>query len=229
VFGGAAYCVRDRKYRPGQFWSGNTKIEVGDTMPYEQLIESVELCAEDKIRGIRDRANQDAENIKTETKGKDEIIKKRYLDAVKKTVESERRKSIAKINEDNHMRLIRAKDNVFKHAFTEAQKLLVSVRSQVNYETIFRKLLKETILELEGEEILLHIDKRDENLCKRLLTELKLNHEIMTDITCTGGLNASTRDGKFIIFNTIESRFERAKEQVKLEIFAILYGGQVGI
>jgi len=198
-------------------------------MPYEQLIESVELCAEDKIRGILDRANQDAENIKTETKGKDEIIKKRYLDAVKKTVDSARRKSIAKINEENHMRLIRAKDDVFKHAFAEAQKKLLLVRSQANYETIFRKLLQETILELEGEEILLHIDKRDENLCKRLLPELKLNHEIVTDITCAGGLNASTRDGKFIIFNTIESRLERAKVQIKLEIFAMLYGGQVGI
>jgi len=198
-------------------------------MPYEQLIESVELCAEDKIRGITDRANQDAENIKTETKGKDEIIKKRYLDAVKKTVDSERRKSIAKINEENHMRLIRAKDNVFKHAFTEAQKILLSVRSQANYENIFRKLLKETLLELEGEEILLHIDKRDENLCKKLLAELTLNHEIVTDLTSIGGLNASTRDGKFIIFNTIESRLEKAMVQIKLEIFAILYGDQVGI
>jgi V/A-type H+-transporting ATPase subunit E len=198
-------------------------------MPYEQLIESVELCAEDKIRAIIDRANQDAENIKTETKGKSEIIKKRYLDAVKKTVDSERRKSIAKINEENHMRLIRAKDNVFKHAFTEAQKILLSVRSQTNYENIFRKLLKETLLELEGEEILLHIDKRDENLCKKLLAELTLNHEIVTDLTSIGGLNASTRDGKFIIFNTIESRLERAKVQIKLEIFATLYGDQVGI
>jgi len=198
-------------------------------MPYEQLIESVELCAEDKIRAIIDRANQDAENIKTETKGKDEIIKKRYLDAVKKTVDSERRKSIAKINEENHMRLIRAKDNVFKHAFTEAQKILLSVRSQANYENIFRKLLKETLLELEGEEILLHIDKRDENLCKKLLAELTLNHEIVTDLTSIGGLNASTRDGKFIIFNTIESRLEKAMVQIKLEIFAILYGDQVGI
>lgn len=198
-------------------------------MPYEQLIESVELCAEDKIRAIIDRANQDAENIKTETKGKDEIIKKRYLDAVKKTVDSERRKSIAKINEENHMRLIRAKDNVFKHAFTEAQKILLSVRSQANYENIFRKLLKEILLELEGEEILLHIDKRDENLCKKLLAELTLNHEIVTDLTSIGGLNASTRDGKFIIFNTIESRLERAMVQIKLEIFATLYGDQVGI
>ena len=68
-------------------------------MPYEQLIESVELCAQDKISGIIERAVQDAEKIKTEAKGKDEIIKKRHLDAVKKTMDSERRKSLAKINE----------------------------------------------------------------------------------------------------------------------------------
>jgi V/A-type H+-transporting ATPase subunit E len=198
-------------------------------MPYEQLIESVELCAEDKIREIKERANQEAETIKTEAKGKDKIIKKRHLDAVKKTVDSEKRKSLAKINEENRMQLTRAKDDVFKHAFTEAQKILSSARGQANYENVFRKLLKEIILELEGEEILLHIDKRDENLCKKLLPELKLNCEIVTDITSAGGLNASTRDGKFIIFNTIESRFERAKVQVKREVFATLYGGQVGM
>ena len=198
-------------------------------MPYEQLIESVELCAEDKISGIKERANQDAETIKAEAKGKDEIIKKRHLDAVKKTVDSERRKSLAKINEENRMQLVRAKDDVFKHAFTEAQKILSSERSQADYENIFRKLLKEIIIELEGAEILLHIDKRDEGLCKKLLPELKLNCEIVTDITCAGGLNASTKDGKFIIFNTIESRFERAKVQLKLEVFATLYGDQVGM
>jgi V/A-type H+-transporting ATPase subunit E len=198
-------------------------------MPYEQLIESVELCADDKIRGIKERANQDAENIRTEAKAKDEIIKKRQLDTVKKTVESEKRKSLAKINEENRMRLVRAKDDVFQHVFTEAQKILQSVRSQANYENIFRNLLKETVSELEGEEILLHIDKRDESLCKKLLPELKSKSEIVTDISCAGGLNASTRDGKFIIFNTIESRYERAKVQLKLEVFATLYGGQVGM
>jgi vacuolar-type H+-ATPase subunit E/Vma4 len=206
-----------------------SKIEAGATMPYEQLIESVELCAEDKIRGIIERAVHDAEKIKTEAKGKDEIIKKRHLDAVKKTVDSERRKSLAKINEENRMQLVKAKDDVFKHAFTGAQKILLSVRGKENYENIFRNLLKETIFELEGEEILLHVDKQDESLCKKLLQELKSKSEIVTDITSAGGLNASTRDGKFIIFNTIESRFERAKVQLKLEVFAILYGGQVGM
>jgi V/A-type H+-transporting ATPase subunit E len=198
-------------------------------MPYEQLIESVEMCAEDKIRVIKEKATGDAEEIKAEAEKKDEMIKKRYLDAVRKTVESERSKSLGKVNEDIRMQLTRAKDEVFQHAFTEAQKILQSVRGQANYENIFKTLLKEAVTELEGEEILLHIDKKDENLCKKLLSELKLNCGIVTDITCAGGLNVSSKDGRFIIFNTVDSRIERAKVLLKLDVFATLYGGQVGL
>jgi len=90
-------------------------------------------------------------------------------------------------------------------------------------------MLKEAVLELEGEEIQLHIDKRDERLCKKLLPELNLNCEIITDVTCAGGLNAGTKDQKFIIFNTIESRFEKAKVLLRLDLFAALYGGKGGV
>lgn len=198
-------------------------------MPYEQLIESVEQCADDKIRGVTEKATLDAVEIIAEAAKKDEIIKKRHLDMVKKTVDSERRKSLGKINEKNRMNLIKAKEAVFVKAFSEAQKNLSSARGQTDYENLFRKLLNETIQELEGEEIQLHIDKRDEALCKKLLPELRLNCEVITDITCAGGLNAGTKDGRFIIFNTIESRFERAKVLLKREVYATLYGGKVGM
>jgi len=198
-------------------------------MPYEQLIESVEKCADDKIRGVTEKATRDAVEIIAEAAKKDEIIKKRHLDMVKKTVDSEKRKSLGKIMEKTRMNLIQAKEAVFVKAFSEAQKTLSSARGQTDYENLFRKLLNETIHELEGEEIQLHIDKRDDALCKKLLPELKLNCEVIKDITCAGGLNAGTKDGRFIIFNTIESRFERAKVLLKREVYSILYGGKVGM
>jgi vacuolar-type H+-ATPase subunit E/Vma4 len=118
---------------------------------------------------------------------------------------------------------------VYKKAFSEANKTLSSARSRADYENNFRKMLQEVVLELEGEEIQLHIDKRDENLCKKLLLELKLNCDVVTDITTLGGLNANTKDGRFIIFNTTDSRFEKAKGLLKPEIFTTLYGGQSGV
>ena len=195
-------------------------------MPYEQLIESVEVSAQERITELKETAYKQSVEIRKEAEEKDEIIKKKYLDAVKKTVEVGRNKSIAKAKEETRMQLIRAKDEVYQKACFEAKRILTSARGNANYEKSFRKMLKETVTELEGEEIQLHIDKRDENLCKKLLPELNLNCEIVTDLTCAGGLNASTKDGRFIVFNTIESRLERAKALLKLEVFAILYGGQ---
>ena len=198
-------------------------------MSIEQLIESVEVSAGEKITELRQKAGRDAEEIIKEAEGKDGIIKKRHLDTVKKAVEMERNKSLAKIKEETRMQFTRTKDEVYKKAFFEAQKILSSARSRADYENNFRKMLREVVLELEGEDIQLHIDKKDETLCKKLLSELKLNCDVVTDITSAGGLNASTKDGRFIIFNTTESRFEKAKALIKPEIFTTLYGGQSGV
>ena len=198
-------------------------------MPYEQLIESVEVSAEEKIRDLHEKAKQVAMEIIKEAATRDGSIKKRHLDAIKKTVETERYKSLAKTNEETRMQLTRVKDDVFKNAFTEAQKTILLAREQPGYENNFREMLKEAVIELEGEELQLHIDIRDESPCNKLLTDLTLNCRIITDITSAGGLNANTKDGRFVVFNTIESRFERAKVLLKPEIFTILYGGQGGV
>ncbi|MCK9592520.1 MAG: V-type ATP synthase subunit E [Methanoregula sp.] len=198
-------------------------------MSIEQLIESVEGSAGERIAELKENAYKQSVEIRKAAEGKDEAIKKKHLDAVKKTVDVERNKLIAKIKDETRMQFTRTKDEVYKKAFFEAKKILSSTRSRADYENNFRKMLQEVFFELEGEDIQLHIDKRDENLCKKLLSELKLNFEMVTDITSEGGLNASTKDGKFIVFNTIESRFEKAKSLLKPEIFTTLYGGQSGV
>jgi V/A-type H+/Na+-transporting ATPase subunit E len=195
-------------------------------MSIEQLIESVEVSAGERITEMKQNAYRQSVEIRKGAEGKDEAIKQKHLDAVKKTIEAERNKLFAKIKDETRMQFTRTKDEVYKKAFFEAQKILSSARSRPDYENNFRKMLKEVVLELEGEDVQLHIDKSDENLCKKLLLELKLNCDVITDITSAGGLNASTKDGKFIVFNTIESRFERAKALLKTEIFSTLYGGQ---
>jgi V/A-type H+-transporting ATPase subunit E len=198
-------------------------------MSIEQLIESVEVSAQEKISELAEKAGRDAAELKKEAQSKDGIIKKRHLETVRKAVEMEQNKLLAKVKEETRMQLNRVKDEVYKKAFLEAHKILASVRQQANYENTFRTMVKEAVAELEGEEIQLHIDKRDEALCKKLLPQMHLNCEIVTDITSNGGLNAGSKDGRFIVFNTVESRFETAKGILKPEIIEILYGGQGGV
>jgi V/A-type H+/Na+-transporting ATPase subunit E len=198
-------------------------------MSYEQLLESLEASAGEKITEYQEKAKKDAAEIRKEAEKKDEGIKKRHLEAVRKAVETEKTKSSAKIREENRMQLIRVKDTVYQKSFSEAQKILSSARENIHYEKNFSRMLKEAVTEMEGEEKILHIDRRDEVLCKQLIAELHLNCDLVTDLTIAGGLNISTRDGQFVVFNTIEARFEKAKVLLKPEIFAILYGGPGGI
>ena len=198
-------------------------------MPYEQLIQSVDECAEDKVRMIRERATRRAAEIHDEAAVKEKRIKQKHEEAARTAVETERGRSVAQVKKETRMQLIHAKDEVYQKAFTGAKEKLSHLRTEAHYASDFKKMLQEAVSELEGESLILRIDKRDEALCKKLVSELNLNCGIVTDITTDGGLEVSTKDGRFVIKNTIESRLERSKVLIKPEIFATLYGDLGGV
>jgi vacuolar-type H+-ATPase subunit E/Vma4 len=198
-------------------------------MPYEQLIQSVDECAEDKVRTIRERATRRAAEIHDEAAVKEKRIKQKHEEAARTAVETERGRSVAQVKKETRMQLIHAKDEVYQKAFTGAKEKLSHLRTEAHYASDFKKMLQEAVSELEGESLILRIDKRDEALCKKLVSELNLNCGIVTDIITDGGLEVSTKDGRFVIKNTIESRLERSKVLIKPEIFATLYGDLGGV
>ena len=72
---------------------------------------------------------------------------------------------------------------------------------------------------------IIHIDKRDLELCREILKERGLDREVVGDLNTAGGVRITTADGKITVDNTIESRFERAKEILRQEIFSLLQRG----
>ncbi len=188
------------------------------------LLGAMEESTEERISGIIKQAHQDAEEIKSTAEEKAETIKKSYLDGAEKSFESEQNKLIYNAKSEIKMDVIKAKDGMIQSAFVEAKKNLDDLRDRESYKGRFKSMIQEAMHELGGEKARLHIDMRDENLCKQILDELNENSEIVVDLTSAGGLNVSTRDEKVVVFNTIESRLDRAKEFLGRQIFATLYG-----
>jgi V/A-type H+-transporting ATPase subunit E len=85
-------------------------------------------------------------------------------------------------------------------------------------------MVSEAMEELAGEEVTVHIDPRDEPLCREILSEIQRNCKVVTDLTTPGGMNATTAGERLMVFNTLESRLQRAKELMKSEIMSTLYG-----
>jgi vacuolar-type H+-ATPase subunit E/Vma4 len=197
---------------------------ISESEQLTDLLIAMEESTEEQIHEMMQQAHQDAEEIKRAAEEKAERIKRSHLESAEESVEPERNKLIYAAKSEKKMNLIRAKDELIQRAFVEAKKSLDGFRDHEIYKEHFKNMIEEAMRELEGEPVRLHIDGRDENLCKQILNELNVNSEIVVDLTSVGGLNVSTKDEKIVVFNTIESRLDKAREFLERQIFATLYG-----
>ena len=193
-------------------------------MAYENLLKSVEESAQEKERELREKAQSAVQLISEDTKNQSAAIQQSLLAEAKKAATIEKNKRIYLTKGENKENLIKTKEAIFSTAFGDAEQRLSHVRKDPKYPDILKNLTREAVGALGGETFRIHIDKRDEKLIKKILSELHLSGEVIADLHCSGGLVVTTQNESVKISNTLESRLERVKEQKKLEIYAVLYG-----
>jgi vacuolar-type H+-ATPase subunit E/Vma4 len=193
-------------------------------MPYEDLISAVKAGAQERIKEIQDRAQAEAQKIRKDAEERTQSTRSAYLDEAARGVKLEKSKLISKAGADKRMALARLKDDLFQQVFARAAQQMALARNHPAYRESFKKMVHETMEELAGEEVTVHIDSRDEPLCREILKEIQRNCGVVTDLTTLGGLNATTAGERLMVFNTLESRLQRAKELMKSEIMSTLYG-----
>jgi V/A-type H+-transporting ATPase subunit E len=193
-------------------------------MAYENLLKSVEESAQEKEHELREKARSAVQLISEDAKNQAIVIQQSLLAEAKKAATIEKNKLIYLTKGENKEKLIKTKEAIFSRAFGDAEQHLSHVRKDLKYPDILKNLTMEAVGALGGETFSIHIDKRDENLIKKILSELNLSGEVIADLQCSGGLVVSTQNESVKISNTFESRLERVREQKKLEIYAVLYG-----
>ena len=193
-------------------------------MAYEDLLKSVEESAHEKELELRKREAAAVDEIKTRSKKQSGAIRQAHLDEARKSITTERNKLLYLTKAENKELLIKTRETAYERAFAEAETRLNGLRSDPKYPAVFQSLLKEATASLGDGAIVVHIDQRDEALCKKTLAALRLTPEIHADITTAGGVVASLPDNSVVISNTVESRLLRAKEHKRKEIHAILTG-----
>jgi V/A-type H+-transporting ATPase subunit E len=193
-------------------------------MAYENLLKSVEESAQEKERELREKARSAVQLISEDAKNQVTVIQQSLLAEAKKAATIEKNKLIYLTKGENKEKLIKTKEAIFSTAFVDAEQRLSHVRKDRKYPDILKSLTREAVGALGGETFRIHIDKRDEKIIKKILSELNLSGEVIADLQCAGGLVVNTQNESVKISNTLESRLERVKEQKKLEIYTVLYG-----
>jgi len=193
-------------------------------MKYDHLIQAIEDGAEEKLRDFRESKDREIRELRERAETESVQLQKDLLTETERRINVEKNKKIYSAREQAKDHLTRARQEACLQVFHEADVRLSSLRSTASYEAFFKEVLSEIILSLDSEKIRLHIDKKDEALCRQLIKGTGKELEIVTDLTTNGGLNGSTPDGKVIIRNTIEDRLARAKERMNVVVFSGLYG-----
>ena len=123
------------------------------------------------------------------------------------------------------LELLKRKQGISLQALQEARDRVLAARSSPAYPRILRRLAEEALGLAGGSDLVLHVDPRDKILLEKILRDLQRNSEVVADLESAGGLTIASRDGRFLVTNTLESRLSRARELLKGEVFTILYGG----
>jgi vacuolar-type H+-ATPase subunit E/Vma4 len=193
-------------------------------MAYENLLKSVEESAQEKERELREKTRSAVELISEDAKNQATLIQQTLLAEAKKAATIEKNKLIYLTKGENKEKLIKTKEAIFSTAIEAAGQRLSHMRKDPKYPEILKNLTLEAVRAVGGDTFRIHIDKRDANLIKKILSELNLSGEIVEDLLCSGGLVVSARNESIKISNTLESRLDRVKEQKKLQIYSILHG-----
>ena len=193
-------------------------------MAYEDLLKSVEESAREKELDLRNKEAAAVDEIKARAKKQAGEIRQVHIDEATMSVTTERNKLFYLTKAENKELLIKTRETAFERAFSEAEVRFKGLRSSPDYPAIFSRLLREAAHTLGDEGVVVHIDPRDEVLCKKTLSLLNLSYEVRTDLVTEGGVTLSLPDNSVVISNTVESRMQRAKELRRKEIHAILTG-----
>lgn len=193
-------------------------------MEYDNLMTSMEASADERIAELVAKANESARKARDEAQKKAGDIVKAHVDDAAHAMEVERNRAMFEARAAAKKEAAGLKHEYYVRAFDAAEKRLASLREQDSYPVFFERALAESIAALGEKELVLHIDGRDAPLCRKAMGSLGIDCAVVADVTTAGGLNASTTDGRVVVYNTVEARLKSARERMRLELFSRLFG-----
>jgi len=119
-----------------------------------------------------------------------------------------------------------AREELVDTALGQVHARLASIRTDNAYPIILRKLLQESLTELnnslsDNDKIKLKADARDRDMLKDILTDLKLDFSVRYTLDCWGGVIAKSEDDCIVVINTLETRLERATPYLRCYLAAL--------
>lgn len=189
------------------------------------------------ISKIKEDAEREAEKIKKEARKKEEEILKKaeaeaksksdeILNQGKKEAELEKQRILANAKLQARKIKLDVKEKIIEKSFSLAEEKLKEVISSEEYEKILKDLIREAISTIGREDIEVLCRKEDEKVVKKIIKDLSGVELAKDNISTIGGVIVRSKDRQVQVDNTFEARLTRMRDDLRIEVAKILFGGK---
>ncbi|HEY5503209.1 MAG TPA: V-type ATP synthase subunit E family protein [Candidatus Anoxymicrobiaceae bacterium] len=196
-------------------------------MALEDILKALEEKAEAREAAIELEAKQRVNEILAEVDKDAARTKRMRLKKVEDQIRSEATGIVYSAQLKAKNQLIKAQEETVDEAFKKAEQRLKDLGKQQDYPQVLEVLLDECLDFFPEGEVLVQVRPDDRDLLEKMLAGRGRSFRISdTPLAASGGLVVSSPDGQIVVSNTFESRLERARDHLRLEISKSLFGAE---
>lgn len=192
-------------------------------MPYEDLINALLKDGKYQCEQIIEKARADAEGIIKDAEREAALQKQRHFAEIDGDIKKASTAIINRARIEAGGRVIRARYEIIEDIFNRACERFLEIKNGKDYPSVFEKLCKEALRDVNGETRVL-IDEDDARLFKKLFSNIPLKLESVGGSSKIVGIEIISGSGSVIIKNTLNSRLEKIKPELMLELNKFLFG-----
>lgn len=196
-------------------------------MALEDILKALEEKAEARVAAIASEAQQRVSEILAEVDKDAARTKRMRLKKIDDQIRSEATGIVYSAQLKAKNQLIKAQEETVDEAFHKAELRLKDLDKQADYPQILEVLLDECLDFFPQGEVLVQVRPNDRGTLEKMLSDRGRSFRISdTPLAASGGLVVSSPDGQIVVSNTFDSRLERARDHLRLEISKTLFGAQ---
>ncbi len=121
-------------------------------------------------------------------------------------------------------------ESAVNDTFEKAKTILASSNKENSYRLLMRKILKDSVMMIDSDQVIVECNKNDIDLVKEAISDsLNDNNKMKIKISdhplnAIGGIRLTSADGSMTFDNTLDSRIERLKPLIRKNIAQMLRG-----
>jgi V/A-type H+-transporting ATPase subunit E len=121
-------------------------------------------------------------------------------------------------------------ESAVNDTFEKAKTILASSNKEKSYRLLMRKILKDSVMMIDSDQVIVECNKNDIDLVKEAISDsFNDNNKMKIKISdhplnAIGGIRLTSADGSMTFDNTLDSRIERLKPLIRKNIAQMLRG-----